>query len=95
MCDKQAIRNASAYGHVHVLQWWKDSGLSLKYDEEAAFSASYGGHTGVLQRLKDTGLESKCDKIALEELPSIATPMVERQRIPLAPPPVPDCLGRT
>ncbi|KAI9310117.1 hypothetical protein DFJ73DRAFT_888704, partial [Zopfochytrium polystomum] len=31
---------ASRFGHVPVMQWWKNSGLPLKYGEEAVCDAT-------------------------------------------------------
>ena len=39
---------ASRAGFVHVLDWWRDSGLPLRYTERALESASAEGQTAVL-----------------------------------------------
>jgi hypothetical protein len=48
---------ASANGNVAVLQWWKESGLELKWSEYALYQASQNGHVHVLQWWEDSGLE--------------------------------------
>ncbi|KAI9319528.1 hypothetical protein DFJ73DRAFT_635321, partial [Zopfochytrium polystomum] len=48
---------ASHKGFVDVLQWWKDSGLKIKYDAGAMDEASASGDTAVLQWWKESGLE--------------------------------------
>ncbi|KAI8801026.1 hypothetical protein BJ742DRAFT_874181, partial [Cladochytrium replicatum] len=49
---------ASEFGHVHVLQWWKDSGLKLQWSSSAMENASGTGYGEVLL-WKDSGLELK------------------------------------
>lgn len=44
-----AMDQASANGFVHVLDWWKNSGLTLKYSEAALEIASGRGHLEVLE----------------------------------------------
>uniref|UniRef100_A0A6C0EAQ3 Ankyrin repeat protein n=1 Tax=viral metagenome TaxID=1070528 RepID=A0A6C0EAQ3_9ZZZZ len=53
------IRIASMNGHVHVLEWWKNSGLPLEYSCDAITLASYNGHINVLEWWKNSGLELK------------------------------------
>lgn len=44
----QAIDGASKMGFVHILEWWRCSGLPLKYTEVALEQASSRGHIAVL-----------------------------------------------
>ena len=45
----EAIDGASKSGFVHVLDWWRRSGLPLKYTESALEQASSKGHILVLE----------------------------------------------
>ncbi len=47
--DSEAIDGASKNGYVHVLEWWRRSGLPLKYTEAALEQASARGHNHVLE----------------------------------------------
>lgn len=46
--DAEAMDGASRNGYVHVLEWWRRSGLPLKYTEAALEQASARGHLRVL-----------------------------------------------
>ena len=50
---------ASINGHEAIFQWWKDSGLELKYSNNAMDRASANGHEKILQWWKNNGLELK------------------------------------
>lgn len=52
----EAIDGASKSGFVHVLDWWRRSGLSLKYTESALEQASSKGHILVLEWWKQAGM---------------------------------------
>jgi hypothetical protein len=52
----EAIDGASKSGFVHVLDWWRRSGLSLKYTESALEQASSKGHILVLEWWKEASL---------------------------------------
>jgi len=54
-----AMNWTSQYGHVDVLEWWKNSGLELKYNDFAMDLASEDGHINVLDWWKNSGLELK------------------------------------
>ncbi|EGD95058.1 hypothetical protein TESG_02551 [Trichophyton tonsurans CBS 112818] len=43
-----AMDSASRAGYIHVLDWWRNSGLPLLYTERALESASAEGHISVL-----------------------------------------------
>lgn len=47
--DAEAIDVASQNGYVHILQWWRRSGLPLKYTHSALEGASARGHIDVLE----------------------------------------------
>lgn len=51
--DSEAIDVASKHGYVHVLQWWRRSGLALKYTNAALEQASAKGHIDVLEWWRD------------------------------------------
>ncbi|KAI9179514.1 hypothetical protein H9P43_004840 [Blastocladiella emersonii ATCC 22665] len=46
----------SGNGHVAVLEWWRMSGLALRYSAAALLHASAAGHVRVLQWWRDSGL---------------------------------------
>ncbi|KAF2202809.1 flavo protein [Delitschia confertaspora ATCC 74209] len=54
MCD--AMDTASCVGFVHVLDWWFNSGLPLKYSEAALEKASSRGHIAVLEWWRQHGI---------------------------------------
>src|SRR5262249_15854647 len=47
--DAEAMDGASKNGYVRVLEWWRRSGLPLKYTEAALEQASARGHVQVLE----------------------------------------------
>lgn len=53
--DERALESASAEGHIHVLQWWKNSGLPLRIGEAVMDCASERGHIPVLEWWKHSG----------------------------------------
>jgi hypothetical protein len=59
------IVNASIYGHIEVLEWFKNSGYEFKYDVNAIKLASPQGHIQVLEWFKNSGYEFKYDKDAI------------------------------
>jgi hypothetical protein len=52
----EAIDGASKSGFVHVLDWWRKSGLPLKYTASAMEQASSKGHILVLEWWKEASL---------------------------------------
>jgi hypothetical protein len=59
------IYNASQYGNVQVLEWFKNSGYEFKYDEEVINYASENGHIQVLEWFKNSGYEFKYNENAI------------------------------
>ena len=55
--DAEALNGASERGFVHVLDWWRRSGLPLKYSEAAFESASAKGHVHVLEWWREAALQ--------------------------------------
>jgi hypothetical protein len=55
--DAEAMDGASAKGFVHVLEWWRCSGLELKYTEAALEQASSKGHLHVLEWWREASLQ--------------------------------------
>lgn len=52
--DSEALDMASRNGYVHILRWWRQSGLPLKYTPAALEGASARGHIDVLEWWRDT-----------------------------------------
>ena len=48
-CHKNFINVASMYGHVKVLEWFKNSGYKFKYDDNAILWASFNDHVDVIK----------------------------------------------
>jgi hypothetical protein len=59
------IKQVCKRGNVDILEWWKNSGLKLEYDESTLDLASYGGQVKVLEWWKNSGLELKYTENAL------------------------------
>jgi hypothetical protein len=53
------IENACVHGNIKFLEWWRNSGLPLKYDKYAINYASENGHIHVLEWWKNSGLKLK------------------------------------
>ena len=60
------IYNACLYGHVQVLEWFKNSGYEFKYDELAINYVSHCGFINVLEWFKNSGYEFKYDTHAID-----------------------------
>jgi hypothetical protein len=56
------ICSASNYGHVQVLEWYKNSGYDFNYNNRPFYYASCNGHVQVLEWFKNSGFELKYDK---------------------------------
>ena len=56
---------ACKYGHIQVLEWFKNSGYEFKYDEWAINNASLNGHIQVLEWFKNSSYEFKYDEWAI------------------------------
>jgi hypothetical protein len=61
------INNACHYGHIQVLEWFKNSGYEFKYTEYAFYWASDNGHIKVLEWFKNYGYKFKYTKWAINE----------------------------
>ncbi|KAK2734501.1 hypothetical protein FQN57_001665 [Myotisia sp. PD_48] len=55
---QDAMDSASRAGFVHILDWWRKSGLPCRYTERALESASAGGKIAVLDWWKNAGENS-------------------------------------
>lgn len=53
---KMAIDGASSNGHIHVLEWWKNSGFELRYSKNAIY---WSKTVAVLEWWKKSGLDVK------------------------------------
>ena len=53
--DEEPLNDASREGHIHILQWWKSSGLPLRYGLVMDVASSFG-HLTVLEWWKNSGL---------------------------------------
>jgi hypothetical protein len=59
------IEWASCYGHIQVLEWFKNSGYDFEYDIFAINYASKNGHIQVLEWFKNSGYEFKYSDLAI------------------------------
>ncbi|RKP17230.1 hypothetical protein ROZALSC1DRAFT_24408 [Rozella allomycis CSF55] len=57
---------ASQNGHLNVLEWWKNSGVELKWSEDAMDWAGRDVHIDVLDWWKKSGLELKWSEDAMD-----------------------------
>ena len=63
------ITHACAFGDIRFLEWWKHSGLELKYSNNALDTASNNGHINVLTWWIKSGLPLKYSNNALDNIP--------------------------
>ena len=61
------INNACLYGHVQVLEWFKNSGYEFNYYIYPIYYASHNGHIQVLEWFKNSGLEFKYNEWAINQ----------------------------
>ncbi|KAL1901912.1 hypothetical protein Sste5346_001617 [Sporothrix stenoceras] len=54
--DAEALDGASKNGYLHVLEWWRRSGLPFKYTEAALEQASAKGHVRVLEWWREASI---------------------------------------
>lgn len=59
----EAIDGACRSGFVHVLDWWRASGLRMEYSDAALEHASAGGHIPVLEWFQRSGLPLKIGRV--------------------------------
>ncbi|KNE69744.1 hypothetical protein AMAG_14285 [Allomyces macrogynus ATCC 38327] len=59
------INKACLHERVNVLEWWRVSGMPLKYSSSAMDMASKLGHVRVLQWWRDSGLKLKYSRNAV------------------------------
>lgn len=59
------IDRASAMGNLAALQWWKESGLDLKYSQHAIDNASKNGHILILRWWLNSGFTILYSKFAM------------------------------
>jgi hypothetical protein len=60
------IEYACQYGHIQVLEWFKNSGYEFKYTDSAIIHASRSGHIQVLEWFKNSGYEFKYSELVIE-----------------------------
>ena len=65
MYKNDIINNACRYGHIQVLEWFKNSGYEFKYDAWAISLASMYGHIEVLEWFKNSSYEFKYNEWAI------------------------------
>ncbi|KAF1823608.1 uncharacterized protein K489DRAFT_388350 [Dissoconium aciculare CBS 342.82] len=68
-----AMDGASRMGFVHVLDWWRRSGLPLKYTEAALETASGNGHIAVLEWWKAQACIDSNSASGISELDRVDT----------------------
>jgi hypothetical protein len=80
-CD--AMDNASCVGFVHVLDWWFNSGLPLKYSEAALEKASSRGHIAVLEWWKQHGThnDKSANSSQAADTPSLSSRQLLRLKV--------------
>ena len=59
LTSNEIILNACKHAHIEILNWFKNSGLELKYSDGALDWVSKNGHVDVLNWFKNSGFEFK------------------------------------
>jgi hypothetical protein len=59
------VLNALMYGHVQVLEWFKNSGYVFKNIKKSIYIACFYGHVQLLEWFKKSGFKIKYDKEAV------------------------------
>jgi hypothetical protein len=67
-CVSRDIPFGNYWGPIRVLDWWKNSGLELKYSVKALYTASRNSCIDILDWWKNSGLPLKYLDIDLEYL---------------------------
>ena len=55
----EIINCASGDGHLHILEWFKNSGFEFKYEKNTITNASQNGHIHILEWFKNSDFEFK------------------------------------
>jgi hypothetical protein len=63
--NNNVINNACLNGHIHILEWFKNTDFEFKYDNGAIYYASGNGHIHILEWFKNSGFEFKYDEYAI------------------------------
>ena len=58
--NAEALDSASKAGFIHILDWWRNSGLPLRYTEAALEQASCQGNIDVLDWWRSASLPQSC-----------------------------------
>jgi hypothetical protein len=53
ICNTHAIKDAGSNGYINVLEWWKNSGYKLKYNEDMIDAVSSKGYIDILEWWKN------------------------------------------
>ncbi|KAI4179653.1 MAG: hypothetical protein LQ346_007153 [Caloplaca aetnensis] len=73
--NSDALDLASKSGHVHILQWWRTSGLPLRYTDTALEQASAQGQVDVLEWWRSASFYNHREHSAREDPDQISISM--------------------